>query len=296
MWGCLRRLKTTTTSRSGRVAKKPDGTLRKWDDFKAEAAKINDAYNKRWLKTEYDQAVSSARAARKWQDIERTKSVYPHLEYRAVLDDRTRQRHCQWHGMILPIDHGFWNTHYPPNDYGCRCTVRRTDKPVDEKGYDVSNMPALSPQFNQNVGQSGKVFDKDHPYFKIEGYEKVARFANKALLGVQSKEISNQLQKARAAGVTYTSAVGRVTITNKARRKLLPKRLRFQRLLWDVKGLLKKAVLIKTAVNTKTTNHMVVRYHYLRTTAGDSKTYYLNVREMKTGEFVLYAITYNLLK
>ena len=39
---------------------------------------------------------------------------------------------------------------------------------------------------------------------------------------------------------------------------------------------------------------MVVRYHYLRTTAGDSKTYYLNVRELKNGQFVLYAVTYNL--
>lgn len=275
------------------LLKTKDGTLRKWEDFKAEAAKINEAYNGRWLKTEYDQAVTSARAARKWQDIERTKTLYPNLEYRSVVDDRTRQLHKNWHGIILPVDHPFWNTHYPPNDYGCRCTVRRTDKPIDEKGYNTGDMPNLPPQFNQNAGKSGKVFDDDHPYFQIKGYNKVARFAKKALLGLQQRELLAHF-RATATGKSFGSSIGKVGVTGVALKKLVRNNYASNALLWDLKGLLQKAVLVKSAVNTKPINSMVVRYHYLRATAGNGKTYYLNVRELTTGELVLYAITYNL--
>ena len=43
------------------------------------------------------------------------------LRYVAVLDARTRPEHRAWHGLILPIDHPLWDTHYPPNGWGCRC-------------------------------------------------------------------------------------------------------------------------------------------------------------------------------
>ena len=276
-----------------KLLKTKDGTLRKWDDFKTEATKLNDAHNGRWLKTEYDQAVTSARAARKWQDIERTKGLYPNLQYRAIQDDRTRRQHNNWHGMILPVDHPFWNTHYPPNDYGCRCTVRRTDNPVDEKGYNTKDMPDLPPQWNQNVGKTGKVFDSDHPYFQTDNYKQVAEFANKALLDFQKLALKDHL-RATAIGKTFSSTLGKVGVTGRSIKKLTQNNYFSNALLWDVKGLLKNAVLVKSAVNTKTANTMVVRYHYLKATAGDGKDYYLNVRELKTGEFVLYAITYNL--
>jgi len=276
-----------------KLLKTKDGTLRNWNDFKTEARKLNATYNQRWLKTEYDQAVTSARAARKWQDIERTKSIYPNLEYRAIGDDRTRQLHRNWHGMILPVGHTFWNTHYPPNDYGCRCTVRRTDRAVDEKGYDSKNMPDLSPQWNQNVGKTGKVFDSDHPYFKTQGFKDVAKFANKALLGMQAVNIRQHL-RATAIGKTYTSPAGKVGVTGGSIKKLLRNNYHSNSLLWDLKGLLKNAVLVKSAANTKAANTMVVRYHYLKARAGDGKEYYLNVRELKTGELILYAITYGM--
>ena len=34
-----------------------------------------------------------------------------------------RLQHLGWDGLILPVDHPFWATHYPPNGWGCTCYV-----------------------------------------------------------------------------------------------------------------------------------------------------------------------------
>lgn len=34
-----------------------------------------------------------------------------------------RPEHLSWDGLILPADHPFWATHYPPNGWGCSCYV-----------------------------------------------------------------------------------------------------------------------------------------------------------------------------
>lgn len=34
-----------------------------------------------------------------------------------------RLQHLGWNGLVLPADHPFWETHYPPNGWGCTCHV-----------------------------------------------------------------------------------------------------------------------------------------------------------------------------
>jgi len=40
-----------------------------------------------------------------------------------------REEHLAWDGLVLAADDPFWDTHYPPNGWGCKCTVR----PVSER-------------------------------------------------------------------------------------------------------------------------------------------------------------------
>lgn len=47
----------------------------------------------------------------------------PFWRYVSVLDGRTRPRHRAWHNTVLRADDPWWRTHYPPNGWGCRCTV-----------------------------------------------------------------------------------------------------------------------------------------------------------------------------
>ena len=48
----------------------------------------------------------------------------PYLLYRhsdAVM--YPRPLHVKWNGIVLPVDHAWWKTHYPPNGFGCQCQV-----------------------------------------------------------------------------------------------------------------------------------------------------------------------------
>ena len=43
--------------------------------------------------------------------------------YRHSGAEHPRLHHLAWDGLILPADHPFWATHYPPNGWGCGCRV-----------------------------------------------------------------------------------------------------------------------------------------------------------------------------
>ncbi|WP_372747066.1 phage minor head protein [Lutibacter sp.] len=273
-----------------KLLKNEDGSLRSKKDFISEAQKLSDKYNKTYLATEYDQAVGSARMAKKWQDIERTKHLYPNIRYVAVIDDRTRQLHKQWHNIILPIEHPFWDTHYPPNDWGCRCMVQRTDKDIQDNGVDVNTIPALPKQFNMNVGKTGKVFNYDHPYFNTTNFSEVAELAKTALLRYQTTEIYATLKNTFKLPVS--SQLGKVGINNKAIKEALNKPHKNgyfkNNLLYDLKAVLIDAFYIGSSEPFKEVGHWKT-YHYLR--VKDFEDMIVIIREDFKGQFFFYSIT-----
>jgi uncharacterized protein with gpF-like domain len=46
---------------------------------------------------------------------------YPLWVYRHGNSREPRPEHLSWNGLVLPPDHPFWSTHYPPSDWGCSC-------------------------------------------------------------------------------------------------------------------------------------------------------------------------------
>ncbi|MBZ7984663.1 phage head morphogenesis protein [Campylobacter sp. RM12647] len=48
----------------------------------------------------------------------------PYLRYVAIMDNRIRDSHKAFHGLILPKEHSFWRNNYPPNGWGCRCKTQ----------------------------------------------------------------------------------------------------------------------------------------------------------------------------
>lgn len=69
-----------------------------------------------------------------------------YLQYDAVNDDRTRPEHAAMDGIILPLDHPFWRTHFPPNGWYCRCTVRDyTRSQLERRGLRVTSDAAVEP-------------------------------------------------------------------------------------------------------------------------------------------------------
>lgn len=61
--------------------------------------------------------------ATQWTLDQRTKDTHPYYLYRTAQDDAVRDSHSALDGIILPMDDPFWDTHYPPWDWGCRCEV-----------------------------------------------------------------------------------------------------------------------------------------------------------------------------
>lgn len=93
----------------------------------------------RRLRTIYDTNMRMAHSAGRWERIERLKDRRPYLRYIAIQDERTRQTHRTWHDTVLPADHAFWDTHYPPNGWRCRCTVQQlSDADLKRFGHKLS--------------------------------------------------------------------------------------------------------------------------------------------------------------
>lgn len=48
---------------------------------------------------------------------------YPYWVYKHGGSVEPRLQHLGWDGLVLPSDHPFWVTHFPPNGWGCSCEV-----------------------------------------------------------------------------------------------------------------------------------------------------------------------------
>lgn len=47
----------------------------------------------------------------------------PYLRYVASSSREPREEHMQWYNLVLPADDPWWDEHYPPNGWGCKCSV-----------------------------------------------------------------------------------------------------------------------------------------------------------------------------
>lgn len=79
----------------------------------------------RRLRTIYWANTRTAHAAGEWERTDRNKRFLPYLLYTLSRAERRRPEHEGWVGIVLPVDDPWWDTHYPPNGWGCQCGVRQ---------------------------------------------------------------------------------------------------------------------------------------------------------------------------
>ena len=113
----------------------------------------------------YQNNKNTARAAGRWQQQERLKSRRPYLLYLTAGDDRVRHEHSQWNYILLPVDHPFWDTHYPPNGYGCRCKVVSLNmRDIARMGLTITDPKSvekhISSKFQSVDAATGEVLEK----------------------------------------------------------------------------------------------------------------------------------------
>ncbi|WP_175404756.1 phage minor head protein, partial [Endozoicomonas atrinae] len=88
--------------------------------------------------------LQSAYAVGQWQSIQANSQAAPFLMYDAVEDHRTRPEHQQWNGTARPLDDPFWQTHYPPNGWNCRCgVIQLTKEEMERHKIPLSPKPTI---------------------------------------------------------------------------------------------------------------------------------------------------------
>ena len=92
---------------------------------------LNQKYRARRTKVIYETNLRQSYAAGRYQQAVRLNLGY--ARYIAVLDANTRSQHRKWHGITLPINHPWWDSHTPMNGWGCRCSIQYLDKNQAQK-------------------------------------------------------------------------------------------------------------------------------------------------------------------
>lgn len=62
-----------------------------------------------------------------------------------------RKQHLAWDGLTLPTDHPFWQTHYPPNGWGCQCYVTGA-RSFDAAKHQGGNLDIEPPEKGDTTG------------------------------------------------------------------------------------------------------------------------------------------------
>jgi SPP1 gp7 family putative phage head morphogenesis protein len=117
------------------IATLPEGAL--WDDVKGDIVKIMDDAKfeggserraEMLIRMHGFQAYQAGTYATGMADDDTT-----HWQYLTMEDERVRPSHKALDGITLPKDDPFWEKHFPPWDWGCRCLVRGMNEDlVDE--------------------------------------------------------------------------------------------------------------------------------------------------------------------
>lgn len=99
-----------------------------------------------------------------YETIQRTKHVFPYLQYIATQDERTRASHRALHGVVLPADDPFWQTHTPPWGWGCRCQVvqisERQKQAIEAEDADkpADHRRVLTAEQRERMNASGTLY------------------------------------------------------------------------------------------------------------------------------------------
>lgn len=111
-------------------------------DFDAIVARYGWAYNGSpgWRsRVIYDTNIRTAYSAGHWQQMQAVKRMRPYGRYLHGASRHPREHHLAWDGMIVPLDDPWWDCRWPPNGWGCQCSVTSvSEREVGRNGWTVS--------------------------------------------------------------------------------------------------------------------------------------------------------------
>jgi hypothetical protein len=113
----------------------------------------------RRLRTIYNVNMRVSYSAGAWERAQRTKGALPYIVYEGIDDAHQRPIHHSWMGTTLPIDDPWWDTHWAPCGWNCRCWNRQVTR-LEAREIGVTENPPSGPPkrfFNPSTGETVEV-------------------------------------------------------------------------------------------------------------------------------------------
>ena len=148
-----------------------NGNRKTFERFLNDVRKIDETYNSNYLRAEFNFVQASAEMAAKWERFMQDGDRY-YLQYRTAGDAKVRPTHAEMAGITLPASDPFWAEFYPPNGWGCRCSVvqvRKSKYPVTDheeamaRGESALELDKKG-MFRFNAGMEQKTMPDYNPY------------------------------------------------------------------------------------------------------------------------------------
>lgn len=165
------------------------------------------------LETIFRTNIQSAYSVGAWDAIDENRTDAPLLLYDAVDDNRTRPEHAAMDGTLLPVDHPWWRTHYPPNGWNCRCgVIQLTQAEAAQNGLSFKDPPKapLKSWTNPRTGKTELVpsdldpgWDHNPGMARVEQIKQTAALKTAALDAAQQAALSAAEAKQAAEHQQY---------------------------------------------------------------------------------------------
>jgi hypothetical protein len=129
-----------------------------WTGWTGEGTKAGQAWRTRVI---HETNVRTSYAAGRHAQLKANARALPYWRYHhSGLSADPRPEHLAFDGLTLPHDHPFWDTHYPPNGWGCKCYVEGVPAPEPD---DVQTPPADFEHRDPKTGEPAHI-DKGWGY------------------------------------------------------------------------------------------------------------------------------------
>ncbi len=295
-----------------------NGNRKTFERFLNDVRKIDETYNSNYLRAEFNFVQASAEMAAKWERFMQDGDRY-YLQYRTAGDAKVRPAHAEMAGITLPASDPFWAEFYPPNGWGCRCSVvqvRKSKYPATDheeamaRGESALELDKKG-MFRFNAGMEQKTMPDYNPYtikrckdcdmnngkmelvFVPENELCAACKLVRTLANADAKQIKKQAKPLQGTVITNNEFPFPVNISKRTLQEWTNQPYKFYHeknlMLLDINNVFAKAKYLGTADNHKGIPHLI-QSHIFETEVRGEKALII-VREYDWHEYTLHSLS-----
>ena len=176
------------------------GKVKGQAEFKKSAQAIVNKYN-RYQAAEYNTVVARARTAKQFARFVGEIEHYPNLEWLRSRSANPRELHLGYVGIILPMNHPFWQKNQPGNLWNCKCDWCTSDQPVTSAPQKIT-LPARG--LEGNPFETGELVTNKHPFYKNISEQdeiNITKVANRIEAQRRIDEAEYKVEKGKDGGI-----------------------------------------------------------------------------------------------